>query len=64
MAEENVGAALPHSLGHQVEVVVLDHHQRPPAARLDLVGYRVGEDVVDRDVALIEGVALGLGEDR
>ena len=54
VAEQRVGAALPDPLGHQVEVVVLDHHQGPAAAGLDLVGDGVGEDPVDRGVAVVE----------
>ena len=64
VAEQRVGAALPHVLGDQVEVVVLDHHQGPAAAGLHLVGDGVGEDPVDRRVAVVERDALGLGEHR
>jgi hypothetical protein len=62
VVEEGVLAAAAHPLGHQVEVVVLDHHGGPTAERLHLLGHRVGELVVHGHVPVLEGVALVPGD--
>ena len=49
------GNAPTHHTGHQVEVKVLDHHQRRRAGPLDLAHGRLGKRPVDRNVAIFPG---------
>ncbi len=60
MREDDVGAALPDHVGDQVEVVVVQHHERASPALLDLVGNGIGERLIDADVAVLERVTLTL----
>ena len=60
MADDRVRATLSDHLADEVEVVVLQHHDRFAAALLHLVGDRVGELPVDRDIAVREGAVLVL----
>ena len=62
--QHHLGAALPHPLADQVEVVVVQHHQGAPAAGLDLLDHRVGEELVDGLVAMLVGVVLAPGQLR
>ena len=62
MMEEHVGAALAHALRHQIEVIVVQHHDSPAAAGLDLLGHHVGKLVVHRHVPVLERVALVTGD--
>ncbi len=64
VGENHVGAALPDQVGHQVEVVVVQHHNRTTAALLDFVNDRIGERFVDAYVAVLERVTLQLPDVR
>jgi hypothetical protein len=62
--QHGLGAALPDLPGDQVEVVVVEHDQGPPAAGLDLGDHRVGEQPVDGHIAVVPGGVLALGQHR
>ena len=60
VVEEDVGPLLADHPGGGVEVVVVEHHQRPLVA-LDLPQDRLGDVAVDRLVAEVPGVELLAG---
>jgi hypothetical protein len=60
--QHRLGTALPHLLGDQVEVVVVDHDQGAAAASLDLLDHRLGEQLVDGHIAVLPGVVLAPGQ--
>ena len=64
MRDDGVGTRPAHLLGDEVEVVVVQHHQGLAAPLLHLGHHRVGECLVDRHVAVLEGAALPGGQHR
>ncbi len=64
VGEHHVGAALPDALSHEVVVVVVQEDERLPAPLLHLGGHRVGEGLVDLDVAVLERLALSEPDHR
>ncbi len=64
MREDDVGAALPDQFGDEIEVVIVQHHQRTAAALLYLASDGIGERLVDADVAVLECVTLAPADIR
>ena len=62
VADDGVGAGPSYQVSDEVEVVVLQQHDRLAVASLDLLDHRIREGSVDRDVAVLEGL-VGLRRD-
>ena len=64
MVKDGAGAAESNLAGQEVEVVIVDHHDRLTAGGVHLLGDDLGEATVHGGVARLEGVGLPPGDVR